>query len=1286
MPQMHWGGMSENWLLKELGDMHWVMISDGLDVESDKLMDSNGERLYSSFVRLRWESSTNLFTFKENQKISLDSKLSRYGNKMFFSDATVSLATNKINASLMSVFSSRTAEDNKTLKKGTPLLSETANIKTFSKLPNFAKEYLEIKSKLFSATGKLENITIELSEVIFELNSKPLYSQEYTIEPYDDINGVGLIYFASYSKISDKCERNYFHAQNKGKGQKDWAANSSCLARDIFYFGNANPDEELVYHLEICRLTGENRIQLGSSLYRKSDGQLIAKIFTIKEFSGLIHLGSSTKKAQQNPQETVPGIIQNPGKQENQVLSFQNKKTENSIHTKEKTGKIIVDFLSSMLDEENITELTDLKLLGIESVVYMELSEHLNTHFQIQSNPSRFYGLSTVKDIIAYLFNETVKDEKTKTDLPIEPAKNKPGTGSFDVAIIGTSFRVPGASSKEELWKLLLEGKSAISTLPEGRWIWPSWVDAHSSQKKINRGGFIKGIDEFDASFFSITPRDAEVMDPQQRLLLELTWELIEEAGYKASALKGSKTGVYIGASGSDYELLLRERNEQEALTGTGTSLAILANRLSYFYDFNGPSIQVDTACSSSLAAIHEAINSMKLGDCTQAIVGGIHLMCHPARTLSYHQSNMLSADGKCHTFDEKANGYVRSEGAVVMLLKPLAKAMEDGDTIEGIIKGSAINHGGQSGGLTVPNPEKQSELLEEAYRKAKISSSTVSYIEAHGTGTSLGDPIEITGLTKAFTNLHEPSGNQYPVSPWCGVGSVKTNLGHLEAAAGMAGILKVLLSMQHRHLPPTINFEKLNAKIELDGSPFYIQCESIPWRKEFPNEPLIAGISSFGIGGVNGHVIIESLPAAHKAIKKEQQKNKPCIFVLSAKNKGRLKAYAQLMIDHLTEDRSVDLAELAYTLQTAREEMEERLAFVFTSLKEISDTLHLYLNESPSPKLYTGNKKNGQHYAELSKDAPVIIRQWIEAGELENIARYWCNGLSLDWNLLYVEQRPEKIRPPNYPFSRERYWIPEAQQLKESFKTTVQQPGDSFVETMRSEKKYTTVFTELVKISRQQFNEKGGCSLLNVILTDSSRINDSPLKTDFILNEKGSFFKISTVKDSASPLYFGELSMTVRTSHNAFPIELKIQEARLTASEIEQAILNQKINQKNNTNFKLTSLHFKNNELFGWIDLNGKNTTHEPDIYPALVAFLWDLLPNHDYITTREFKFQNLLSPFFLESLTINKECTNNVFFQITRKDDECDIFIYNEDGTTCLSLLNFKGLDAHTLKEIKI
>src|SRR5262249_46810570 len=318
---------------------------------------------------------------------------------------------------------------------------------------------------------------------------------------------------------------------------------------------------------------------------------------------------------------------------------------------------------------------------------------------------------------------------------------------------------------------------------PKNRGWWP----ANTDKPGIDQGGFMHDADAFDASFFRISPAEARRTDPQQRILLELAWACLEDAGILPAALKGTDTGVFVGASNCDYSRLMQEVGlEVEAHHGVGNSLAVLANRLSYFFDLCGPSLLIDTACSSSLVALHTAMQSLRSGECAGAFVGGVNVICHPDLSIAYDEAGMLAPDGLCKVFDAAADGYVRSEGGVLLLLKPLESAIADGNQIHAVIKGSAMNHGGLARGLPVPNPQKQSELLQAAWKNAGIAPQDLTYIEAHGTGTPLGDPIEIQGMRMAY-------GRPDPMAQTktCGIGSVKSNLGHLESAAGITGLLK---------------------------------------------------------------------------------------------------------------------------------------------------------------------------------------------------------------------------------------------------------------------------------------------------------------------------------------------------------------------------------------------------------------------------------------------------------------------------------------------------------------
>ena len=506
----------------------------------------------------------------------------------------------------------------------------------------------------------------------------------------------------------------------------------------------------------------------------------------------------------------------------------------------------VVELLSGLINvkKNDIRINTNLKKLGLESVDFLAFSEELQERYQVAVNPSKLYGFKNVKELTTFLIEEHISSlqvfaEEDKTgsqDKQIFDSKKKAysqegkkqvtpseETIKAPVAIIGINGRFPDADNLDEYWAHLIAGKGCISKIPSDRWNWEDYYESplkNSNKTNSKWGGFLKDIKSFDTGFFNISPREAELMDPQQRILLEETWHLLEDAGYSVSSLSGTQTGVFIGVCHDDYnELLIKNHMTPELYDTTGASFSVIPNRISYFLDLQGPSIATDTACSSSLVAVHQAIQSIEQGESSMAIAGGVNICCTPRRYLTYGQAGMLSNDGKCKTFDKSANGYVRGEGVGVILLKSLSQAEADGDRIYAVIKGSAMNHGGFTSSLTVPNPIAQSNLLVKAYEKAGIDPVTVTYIETHGTGTSLGDPIEINGLKEAFKKLRKDKTT--PKEAHCALGSVKTHIGHLESAAGIAGLIKVVLSLQRKKLPGNLHYKELNPYYRVERQPF---------------------------------------------------------------------------------------------------------------------------------------------------------------------------------------------------------------------------------------------------------------------------------------------------------------------------------------------------------------------------------------------------------------------------------------------------------------------------------
>ncbi|MCO1604482.1 SDR family NAD(P)-dependent oxidoreductase [Desulfosporosinus nitroreducens] len=514
-----------------------------------------------------------------------------------------------------------------------------------------------------------------------------------------------------------------------------------------------------------------------------------------------------------------------------------------------------------------------------------------------------------------YLASQEKEIEKDRKGLlyanPVtEPENNTSHSndGLNDIAIIGLSGRYPGARTIEQFYTNLREGKDCITGFPKDRW--NDYQFSFDIEHFYKYGGFIDQIDRFDPTFFNISPRQAEMMDPQARLFLETAWEACEDAGFYQDRTKhyypssgDNSVGVFAGIFWSHYELFAAEITQRGLPMAFGITSASIPNMVSYCLNFHGPSIAVDTMCSSSLTAMHLAFESIRKGECHYAIAGGVNLVTHPHKYIFLKQSSFLSSEGKCRSFGEGGDGYVPGEGVGAILLTTLERAEREGYHIYGIIKGSALNHVGKTSGATVPDPVAQSEVIADALKKARIDPRTISYIEAHGTGTSLGDPIEIQGLNRAF-------GKWTNDKQFCAIGSSKSNIGHLEAAAGIAGLTKVLLQLKHQELFPSLHSEKLNPYIPIKDTPFYITNSLRKWEQsqieingQKTSFPRRAGLSSFGANGSNAHIVIEEyLPQKSEVVKLTT--NGSVIVPLSAKNEESLKAYAYNMLEFLKKGK----------------------------------------------------------------------------------------------------------------------------------------------------------------------------------------------------------------------------------------------------------------------------------------------------------------------------------------------------------------------------------------------
>ncbi len=664
--------------------------------------------------------------------------------------------------------------------------------------------------------------------------------------------------------------------------------------------------------------------------------------------------------------------------------------------------------------------------MGLSSLELLELRMLLSTRLG-ESLPSTFlfsYGMPEA--IIGYFMaKSTVQTSAASTLSTLAPAVSVPqdhDTGwdcrrsDEAIAIIGMACRLPrNVNNPAQFWQELFEARDAVGPLPANRQrLWGNGMSPCRWQ-----AGFLDEIDYFDAEFFRISPREAELLDPQQRLLLEVAWEAVESAAIAPATLRGTRSGVFVGMMGSDYEdVIARQGSDTDfnAHFATGSACSVAAGRLSYFFDWQGPALSIDTACSSSLVAVHTACHSLLRGECNLVLAAGVNLLLNEKRFLAYEQAGMLSPHRRCRTFDASADGYVRGEGCAAVILKRLSDAQADRDPIMAVIRGSAINQDGSSSGLTAPNQLAQQAVIEAALTQAGVAPKEIGYLEAHGTGTKLGDPIEVMAAAQV---LGAGRSADQPLL----IGSLKSAIGHLEAAAGIAGLIKTVLSMQHGVIPAQLHFETPNPHIPWNGLSVRIVTQAQAWPAGLKR----AGISSFGFSGTNAHIIVEEYVEPQRAPTVESG---PVVVVLSAKSEKRLRDQAQQLLTYLECHDEVNLADLAYTLQVGREALGVRLALVARFINELKERLsHYAQGETPQEDTYQGELKRGQETLALRRadaDMQRTVEVWVAKGELGKLAQLWVQGLEVEWGQLYGQTKPQRISLPTYPFAKERYWVPQ--------------------------------------------------------------------------------------------------------------------------------------------------------------------------------------------------------------------------------------------------------------------
>ncbi|MGE8406416.1 MAG: SDR family NAD(P)-dependent oxidoreductase [Pseudomonas sp.] len=667
--------------------------------------------------------------------------------------------------------------------------------------------------------------------------------------------------------------------------------------------------------------------------------------------------------------------------------------------------------------------------IGLTSLAILNFNELIQPVFP-GLNKTLLFDCRTLHDVVEHLLREhpeasaawldahaqdRMLQEPPSTPAPVEApwphlaplALRRPDSDAMDIAIVGLHGRFPDADNLDQLWQNLLQGLDSISEIPGERWplegFFQAGADARNSGLSYAKwGGFLNDIDHFDAQFFAIPPREAACLDPQERLFLQCAWHALEDSGHlgeRSQLLRHANgsldIGVFVGITSNTWPLLgpaLWQAGQTAIPSGLPWSVA---NRVSWALDLCGPSLAVDTACSSSLTALHMALESLRKGQCRAALVGGVNLYSHPAKYVQLCQQHMLSPSGRCHAFGSAADGFVPGEGVAALLLKPLHAARQDGDRILAVIKGSAINHGGRTNGYTVPSASSQAALIEQALADARVTPASISYIEAHGTGTRLGDPIELQGLKQALADS---------TADTCHVGSVKSNFGHLEAAAGMASLCKVILQMQHRQLVPSLHAQTLNPDAGLEHSRLRIVRERREWNSDGLRR---AGISSFGAGGANAHVIVEQAP---DSLGHEVSAGLP-LFLLSARSDGQLREQARALLTWLTPLGDEVLGALAYTLQCCRVTFDHRFALVAGSAQHLRDGLQRFVQGQASGhhgRVLAGAAAQTHHHSQAPDE---LARAWV-AGAFDGWSRFW-------------ERPPVPLATPLYPFARDLHTLP---------------------------------------------------------------------------------------------------------------------------------------------------------------------------------------------------------------------------------------------------------------------
>ncbi|MBZ9609901.1 SDR family NAD(P)-dependent oxidoreductase [Clostridium estertheticum] len=956
-----------------------------------------------------------------------------------------------------------------------------------------------------------------------------------------------------------------------------------------------------------------------------------------------------------------------------------------------------------------------------------EVKERIQTLFQqMDTNNAEIQKLHSLPSSKIIDYREEKQTEKNtlfekvsqdKNDIVINSDNNHEN----DIAIIGMSGQFPKSKNLSEFWENLANGRDCISEIPSQRWNIEQYYDPDpNAPGKTNCKwmGALEDIDKFDPLFFNISPTEAELMDPQQRLFLESCWSCIEDAGYPPSSLSGSRCGVFVGCGNGDYSQYLNEQKlNAQGLMGEANS--ILSARISYLLNLKGPCLAIDTACSSSLVAIAEACNNLILKTSDLALAGGVCVLTGPSMHIKTSKSGMLSRDGKCFTFDNRANGFVPGEGVGVILLKRLSDAIIDNDSIYGVIRGWGVNQDGKTNGITAPSVNSQINLEKDVYQRFGINPETISMVEAHGTGTKLGDPIEVEALIGSFRKFTQKSN-------YCAVGSVKSNIGHLLTASGVAGIIKVLLAMKHKMIPPTINYKSLNGHISLDNSPFYINQTLKPWEIS-AGDLRRACISSFGFSGTNAHIVIEEYLFKSEITKKSKgfNINNPMIFVLSAKTEEQLRNYCENIKNFTEVHENLNLEDLVYTLQVGREAMDYRLAFIVDTKEALSKKLKEFLSGNISEDILVSKVKRSRDAAETSeKDEKALLQTWIENEKYKEVAEFWIKGLDIDWNQLYGDIKPRRISLPTYPFAIERYWIPQNSDITSGIISKVIHPLLHQNTSDLSEQRFSSIFTgrefffsdhivegqkvlpgvaylEMVRVAVEKsasILKKGQkrIKLKNITWTTPIILGNHELEVYIGLypgaNEEIDYKIYSRQGDFDEKVIVHSQGNVVLESISDIPaLDIKTLRTKCTQSVLEP---NQcykafeKIGINYGPGFKaIDAIYNGDNEVLAKLSMPASviDTKNQFGLHPSMmdaaIHALIGLMVPDGFTLSNDLASLKLALPFALQELEIYKNCTTSMWsFICYNKDNKIsntikklDIYLCDNEGNVCVRMKGF-------------